>query len=46
MGVETGCPNLCGNNQCVRACSLNLEDGSVNGGVGSTNREGGTLAGR
>ena len=44
--VETGCPNRCGNNQCGRASSVNLEGGSVNGGVGSTNREGGTLAGR
>ena len=44
--VETGCPNLCGNNQCGRASSVNLEGGSVNGGVGSTNRESGTLAGR
>ena len=44
--VETGCPNRCGNIRCGRASSVNLEGGSVNGGVGSTNREGGTLAGR
>ena len=31
---------------CGRASSVNLEGGSVNGGVGSTNREGGTLVGR
>ena len=43
--VETGCPNRCGNNQCG-ASSVNLEGGSVNGGVGSTSRESGTLAGR
>ena len=45
-GVETECPNRCGNNQCCRASSVNLEVGSVNGGVESTNREGGTLAGQ
>ena len=37
--VETGCPNRCGNNQCGRASPVNLEGGSVNGGVASTNRE-------
>ena len=40
------CPDRCGNNQCGRASSLNIEGGWVNGGVGSTNKEGGTLAGR
>ena len=38
-GVKTGCPNRCGNNQCGRESSVNLEGGSVNGGVGSTNRD-------
>ena len=45
-GVETGCPNRGGNHQCGRARSLNLEGGSVNGDVGSINREGDILARR